>query len=110
MVHYAVEHTLDARGFLGRVGAGEQAAFRMAPLATSDAVERLVEVFQADAWSAGASSATDLIDLYRVTCHARECPELPVDEAAIEAVRRVISDLSRRWQDIPIGGTLRLDL
>jgi hypothetical protein len=31
MVHYAVEHTLQARGFLCRVKEGEQAGFQMQP-------------------------------------------------------------------------------
>ena len=45
MVHYAIESVLHARGFLGRVAAGEAADFRMAAEAESDGVERLVEVF-----------------------------------------------------------------
>lgn len=53
MVHYAVEHTLQTRGFLGRVKEGEAAGFRMQPEATSDGIERLVEVIQGDAWSGG---------------------------------------------------------
>jgi hypothetical protein len=110
MVHYAVEHTLQARGFLGRVKDGEDAGFQMKPEAHSDAVERLVEVFQGDGWSGGTSSAADMIDMYRVTCLARECPALPVDENAIEAVRLSIMDLSGRWQAIPVGGAMHLEL
>lgn len=48
MVHYAVEHTLSARGFLGRVRDGEAASFRMVGEPDSDGVERLVEVIQGD--------------------------------------------------------------
>jgi hypothetical protein len=48
MVHYAVENVVSARGFLGRVAAGETAGFEMAGSAESDGVERLVEVFQGD--------------------------------------------------------------
>jgi hypothetical protein len=108
MAHYAVEHTLDARGFLTRVTDGEAAAFRMQADAQSDAVERLVEVFQGDAWSGGNSSASDLIEMYRVTCDARSCPMLSVDEAAISAVRAVIADLTARWAAVPVGGLLEL--
>ena len=108
MVHYAVEHTLGARGFLARVAKGESATFQMQGAAQSDAVERLVEVFQGDAWSGGTSPASDLIDMYRVTCNARSCPMLDVDEAAISEVREVIADLTKKWQAVPVGGLLEL--
>jgi hypothetical protein len=109
MVHYAVEHTLNARGFLTRVKDGEVAAFRMQDEAQSDAVERLVEVFQGDAWSGGSSPASELIEMYRVTCHARSCPMLEVDETAILEVRDAIADLTEKWKSVPVGGLLELD-
>lgn len=108
MVHYAVESVLAARGFLGRVAAGEDAAFTMAAEAESDGVERLVEVIQGDAWSGGASSPAEMIDLYRVTCEARDCPPLPVDAQAIDAVRAEMLTLGEAWSATPIGGTLTL--
>lgn len=108
MVHYAVEHTLDARGFLTRVKDGEAAAFQMEHDEHSDAVERLVEVFQGDAWSGGDSPALDLLAMYRVTCNARSCPMLDVDEAAILEVRDVIADLTEQWKAVPVGGLLEL--
>jgi hypothetical protein len=110
MVHYAVEHSLQARGFLGRVKSGEAAGFQMKPEAQSDSVERLVEVFQGDEWSGGGSSAAEILDMYRVTCSARECPALPLDEDAVQAVRSEIASLSIRWQSVPVGGTLHLEL
>lgn len=76
--------------------------------AQSDAVERLVEVFQGDGWSGGASPPSDLIAMYRVTCQARSCPMLDVDEAAIAQVRAVIADLTARWTTVPVGGVLEL--
>jgi hypothetical protein len=109
MVHYAVEHTLGARGFLARVDEGEAAGLRMQAEAQSDAVERLVEVFQGDEWSGGQTPVPDLIAMYRVTCHARSCPMLDVDEAALRAVRAAIAGLSARWAAIPVGGTLELE-
>ena len=110
MVHYAVEHTLQARGFLARVGQGESANFRMTAQAESDAVERLVEVFQGDAWSGGGSSAADLLAMYQVTCRARECPQLPLGAAEVEAVRSVIRALGERWQAVAVGEALELPL
>lgn len=108
MVHYAVEHTLDAHGFLTRVKDGEAASFQMQGEGQSDAVERLVEVFQGDEWSGGNTSASELIEMYRVTCHARSCPMLSIDEAAIAEVRGVIASVSEEWAAVPVGGSLEL--
>lgn len=110
MVHWVVERTLGERGFLSRVVDGEAAAFRMAPDAQSDAVERLVEVVQGDQWSGGTTPAAEMLDLYRVTCHARACPMLDVDEAAIEAVRAEFARLTAEWGAVPVGGSLSLTL
>jgi hypothetical protein len=110
MVHYAVEHTLRVRGFLGRVKDGEGAGFQMKPESQSDSIERLVEVFQGDEWSGGNSSPADMIDLYSVTCDARQCQPLQLDPAAIQAVRARISELSIKWAAVHEGGSLRLDL
>jgi len=110
MVHYAVEKTLQTRGFFGRVKDGDGAGFRMKPEAQSDSVERLVEVFQGDAWSGANSSPADVIEMYRVTCDARRCPILPLNEAAIHAVRHTISQLSVHWDSLEVGGTMYLEL
>ena len=110
MVHYAVECTLQKRGFLGRVRDGEAADFQMTPEAESDGVERLVEVFQGDAWSGGDASPEDMLDLYRVTCTARACPALPVTADDIVSVRAKISDLDAQWQALAIGDSMSLRL
>lgn len=110
MVHFAVEDTLNIRGFIGRVAQGEAADFRMASEAESDGVERLVEVMQGDGWSGGATPAAEMIDLYRVTCEARACPMLPVGEADIGAVRERIAALMQAWATVPVGGALELAL
>ena len=108
MVHYAVEHTLEVRGFLARVGEGETASFGMESDPLSEAVERLVEVVQGDQWSGGQTPVTDLIAMYRVTCEARGSSMLDVDEAAIVAVRAAIADLSEKWERVATGGALEL--
>lgn len=110
MVHFAVESMLQARGFLGRVRDGEAASFRMAAEAESDGVERLVEVFQGDAWSGGDSTPEDMLALYRVTCEARRCPPLAVTADDILAVRDCIAVLDRRWQALAVGESLELVL
>lgn len=108
MVHYAVETVLQERGFLTRVRDGEAASFQMQSDPRSDAIERLVEVFQGDAWSGGNAPASEMLDLYELTCDARACPMLPVDEAAILAVRAAIAQLTARWEAVAIGAALTL--
>ena len=110
MVHYAVECTLHKRGFLSRIRDGEAANFRMRAESESDGVERLVEVFQGDAWSGGTSAPADMLELYQVTCRARQCPPLPVTEDDILVIRGVIADLDRQWQALPVGKTFSLEL
>lgn len=110
MVHYAVESTVSARGFLGRVRDGECGGYRMDPQQESDAVERLVEVLQGDAWSGGASSPEDILSMYLVTCSARACPPLPLDADTILAVRESIRTLGVTWAAVPVGGSLELAL
>lgn len=110
MVHYAVESTLHKRGFLGRVRDGEAADFRMAAESESDGVERLVEVFQGDAWSGGTSPAEDMIELYQVTCRSRACAPLPVLPDDIVAVRCRIAELDAVWQALAVGQAVTLEL
>ena len=109
MVHYAVEGTLQKRGFIGRVLDGESATFRMEAEAESDGVERLVEVFQADGWSGWESAPADMLDMYQVTCHARQCVPLAVDADDIEAVRRRILELTAQWELLPAGESLTFE-
>lgn len=110
MVHYAVESTLQKRGFLGRIRDGEGVGYKMGADPESDGIERLVEVFQADAWSGGTSSPADVLGLYQVTCSARKCPPLPVSSADILAVRLLISELEQQWQALPLGQAFSLEL
>jgi hypothetical protein len=110
MVHYAVESTLEKRGFLTRVREGAPADFRMLPEAESDGVERLVEVFQGDAWSGGDSAAADMLDLYRVTCAERACPMLAVAETDMDAIRARIAELTAQWDALPVGQSLALSM
>jgi len=108
MVHYAVESTLQKRGFLSRVVEGEPANFQMGSDAESDGVERLVEVFQGDAWSGGDALPEDMLDLYRITCTARACPALPVGSGDIVAIRRTIQALDAQWQALANGQSMTL--
>ncbi len=109
MVHYAVESVLQKRGFIGRVLDGEAASFQMKAEAESDGVERLVEVFQGDGWSGWSSAPADMLDLYQVTCDARQCPPLAVKADDIEAVRQRILELTREWQAVAVGKSMTLE-
>lgn len=110
MVHYAVETTLGARGFVRRLARGEHATYRMQPEPVSDAVERLVETLQGDGWSGWTGTPADLLDLYAVTCRARGCPALPLRAADIQAVRTHLLALGAAWDALPVGGVLALDV
>ena len=70
-------------------------------------MERLVEVMQADA-NGGFPAPADLIDMYRVTCDAREVAPYPVSEADILAIRAEMARLDRLWKETPAGGALTL--
>jgi hypothetical protein len=108
MVHFAVENVMQGEGFLRRVAGGEALSFRMAANVTSDQMERLVEVMQADAIS-GYPPAADLIDMYRVTCDARGVAPYPLSEADIAALREEMARLSGLWAAVPPGGALALE-
>ena len=108
MVHFGVEKILHKRGFISRIHAGEEANFQMKGEAESDGVERLVEVFQADGWSGWQTSAIEMLDLYQVTCNARLCPALALNEADVESVRVELLRLSRLWNAVDVGGVLNL--
>lgn len=109
MVHYAVESVMRQHGFLGRVRDGESANFRMGAEAESDGIERLVEVIQGDAWSGGTAPPEDMLDLYRITCHARGCPPLAVAAVDILAIRSRIESLDQQWRALPVGHALDLE-
>ncbi|MEI9932106.1 MAG: hypothetical protein WDM89_16580 [Rhizomicrobium sp.] len=108
MVHFAVENVMQGDGFMRRVANGEALSLRMVSNVTSDQMERLVEVMQADAIS-GYPQASDLIDMYRVTCDARAVEPYPVTEADIAALREEMARLSALWSATPAGGTLALE-
>ncbi|MBU6376947.1 MAG: hypothetical protein KJS95_00310 [Gammaproteobacteria bacterium] len=106
MIHFAVEATLQHRGFITRALDGETGGWRMASSTESDGVERLVEVLQADGWAGWQSEPSALLDLYLTTCDARRCPPLPLQEIDLLAVRERIGQLSEAWQQVAVGATL----
>jgi hypothetical protein len=108
MVHFAVESVMGAKGFMRRVANGEALSFKMAPVVEADQMERLVEVMQADAISF-FPPAPEMIDMYRVTCDAREVTPYPLTEQDIAALRAEMKRLEKLWAAVPLGGTLALE-
>ena len=80
MVHYAVESTLAHRGFLSLVADGQSANFAAVGGEGEEAVERLVETFQAEMWG-GRVPAADLLATYEHACEARGHAVAPVSTA-----------------------------
>lgn len=107
MVHFAVEATLGARGFLKRIDEGEAPSRGPIDDVEAEAIERLVETIQADAWSA-PSAPDDLVALYRITCAARGHAAIPVTAADVAAITDALMDLTLRWDEVPVGGSLEL--
>lgn len=107
MVHFAVEATL-AHGFLTLVAEGQPAAFDTMGGDSEEAVERLVEVFQAELWG-GRVPAADLIATYEHACAARQHEATPVSPATIDAIHARLDELTQRWAAVPVSGSLTLD-
>ena len=109
MVHYAVESTLSHRGFLGLVADGQAAAFTTTGGDSEEAVERLVEVFQAEMWG-GRVPASDLIATYEHACDARGHAAAPVSAADVEAIRERLDQLTKAWSEVPVNESLTLEM
>ena len=56
----------------------------------------------------GHAPAAKLIEMYRVTCGARACSMLAINDADVAAGRATIADLSARWEALPVSGRLEL--
>ena len=108
MVHYAVESVLTHRGFLSLVAEGQTVGFATSG-EDSEAIERLVETFQAEMWG-GRVPAADLLATYEHACGARGHASAPVSAADVDAIRARLDELTARWADVPVSGSLTLEL
>jgi hypothetical protein len=107
MMHYAVEQVVPRRGFLTKLAAGEHASYRMAHEADAEAIERLVECFQAELWS-GRSDEAALIAFYEHACAARGHAYFTVSAQEVILLRATIDRLAAQWARVPVGGSLEL--
>jgi hypothetical protein len=107
MVHYAVESTLAHSGFLSLVRDGGAADFTTLGGDSEEAIERLVETFQAEMWG-GRVPADELIATYEHACEARGHGALPISQADIEAIRVRLDELTAQWSALPVNDTITL--
>ena len=109
LVHYGVEAVLTHRGFLAMVAAGQPMAYETIGGDREEAIERLVEAFQAEMWT-DSFSIEAVLEGYRLGCEARGHPLIAVTQADILAIREQLSELTQRWRALGIGERLVLDL
>lgn len=107
MVHYAVESILVQRGFLSLAKDGQSAGYATQGGDEEEAIERLVETFQAELWG-GRVPAAELIATYEHACAARGHAVSPVATDDVEAIRLRLDDLSRRWAAVGVNEALVL--
>ena len=108
MIHYAIESTLVHSGFLTLVADGKTAAFQTKGGDSEDAIERLVESFQAEMWG-GRVSAEDLLATYEHACDALGHGSVPVSAEDVEKIRARLDDLTERWAAVPLNGSLTVE-
>ena len=108
MVHYAIESTLAHGGFLGLVAGGEAASFATAGGDSEEAIERLVESFQAEMWG-GRVSAEDLLATYEHACEARGHKSVPVSADDVASIRERLDDLTEKWAAVPVNSSLTVE-
>jgi hypothetical protein len=109
MVHYAVESTLAHRGFLSLIADGQPASFTTTGGDAEEAIERLVESFQAEMWG-GRVSAGDLLATYEHACAARGHAPAPVSASEVENIRARLDELTAQWAAVPQNASLTVEL
>jgi len=91
------------------VADGSAAAFQTQGGEAEEAIERLVETFQAEMWG-GRVPAADLIATYEHACESKGHWTLPVTAEDVEAIRATIDDLTAKWSDVPVHGSLTVEM
>lgn len=109
MIHVAVESVLAHRGFLTLVAQGQAVGFDTGGAQEDHAVERLVEVFQAEMWG-GRVPVADLIATYEHACAARGHDAATISAEDVAAIRARLDELTGQWADVPIDGGLTVTL
>ena len=108
MVHFAIESVMAHRGFLGMVADGSEAVFATQGGESEEAIERLVESFQAEMWG-GRVPADELLATYAIACEARGHPCAPVSEEDVDSIREKLDELTANWAAVPVNGSLTVE-
>lgn len=127
-VHFYVESSLDLRdAFWGTVAAGRHpqevaefakvgghASAKRASVPDCSIVrlvqaERIVECFEADLWSGGATNPATIRDVIAAGCAQSLVPSIDVSDEAIASIRSSLADLGRRWPSAKAGECLVLE-
>jgi hypothetical protein len=109
MVHYAVESIVAQRGFLTLVAEGGPAVFDTCGGDDEEAIERLVEVFQAEMWS-GRVPVDEFLATYVHACAARGHAAFTVTAEVVDSIRTRLDQLTDAWSRLPLNESLSLDL
>jgi antitoxin component HigA of HigAB toxin-antitoxin module len=102
-----VENILAHRGFLSLVKEGQAANFTTQGNSSAEAIERLVETFQAEMWG-NPFPTEDLIAIYENACTARGHSIATISPEDVQAIRTLLEQLSRQWAALPLNEALRL--
>ena len=109
MVHFGVESVLSQRGFLSLLEAAETPGYQVRGGAEEEAIERLVECFQAEMWGERVPTA-ELLESYALACEARSHAAVSVSATEVVAIRACLDELTERWRQIPLNQSLALEL
>jgi hypothetical protein len=109
MVHFGVESTLAHRGFLSLLKEASTPGYEVRGGEEEEAIERLVECFQAEMWG-DRVPAEDLLEAYSLACDARSHRPVSVSAEDVDAIRARLDDLTARWAMVPLNGSLVLEL
>lgn len=110
MVHYAVERVLGLRGFVRLAAAGRpEAELRNADY-DAHLGESLVETMQAEMWDGKEVAEADFLEMLRVTMETRGRAPAPLPRGFLARLRAEITDLTARWEQVPVNGSIILEL
>ena len=110
MVHFAVEKVLGLRRFVRLAAEGRPEADLRNADYDAHLGESIVETMQAELWGGSAVAETDFLDMLRVTMEARGRPPAPLPDGFLDRLRAAITDLSARWGQVPLHGSIILEL
>jgi hypothetical protein len=126
-VHFFVELALSINGgFWGLIAGGRhpeevaaivkagghasaaRAGMPSAKIVSAVQSERIVECFEADLWS-GGSDARTFREVVAAACYQSHVPDFPIEDQAIERLRRELNAFHEYWAALPLGGTCSFD-